>query len=251
MLSIKLLNNFLTLISLTFIVTIGNAYFTHVAQAGETKIEEATREGLPNRRVAGGSRGDSCTFTENTLTALIPNNAVTLTASASPNWFFYVPATNQAKVLEFVIRDANDNLVHEQTFTIKGDSGIINVNLPNDKQLKSNQEYQWYFSLICNPENRSRDLVVEGFTKRVDLDSDLKAQLQNSQPIQQAELYLKANLWHETLTTLAKLHDSPIYADAACKKWQEVLGSIELGGIAQQPLIDNYANNRLLAEVRQ
>jgi hypothetical protein len=231
-------------IVLTLIINFNWLNFTHLAQAQtknssgssqstKTTSQEANsnRNGLPSNRISGGSRG-SCLAGNHSLVALVPEENVSLTASASPKLFFYVPATNSPRQLEFVLRNQNDELVYEAFVDTNNQSGIIPINLPKSVKsdlLEANQDYHWYLSMICNPQRRSQDLVVEGWIRRIELKASLAEQLRQCDPVEQAMLYNQNGIWYDALAALAEEQQS--------SKWSELLASVGLGDLAQEPII--------------
>ncbi len=196
------------------------------------------REGLPLRRVGGGTRS-GCNFANsNQLVALIPERTIAKTTKANPKFYFYIPENTAGKQLEFVLRDKDDRQVYESTFTSNGKSGIISIELPATKSnlLAANENYHWYLSLLCNSANRSQDMVLEGSIQRVDLDASLAQKLERATIIERVELYQSASIWYDAVATLAelKLSSPEIFTDS---QWQALLESIGLVSLAQKPLI--------------
>ena len=130
----------------------------------------------PERRKPAGHHGDNqCEdFTAQHLIALIPENLRGKTTATSPTLYFSVPAITANIKIEFVLRDHKDTLVDEQTFSGKGQAGIMPLELPRFSPIdspNSNNSYHWYLSVICNPSDRAYDIVVEGLLQPVDLSS--------------------------------------------------------------------------------
>ena len=241
----------ITIICLASLLNLSSASFPGLVRAQSSNNTENDTEQLegPDRRIGGGGRpAESCLFNKNQqpLTAIIPKNYLGITAVASPTLFFYVPQIEQPQEVEveFVLRDPNDKLVYETTFTLTGNAGIISLVLPDSKELnllKINQDYHWYFSTICNPQDRSKDIVVEGLIRRVKLDPVLADKLAQATQIERVRLYLEANLWHDALTALAELKRSRPKDPAVLNMWTQILRSADLNeAIAQEPLIDSY-----------
>lgn len=198
------------------------------------------RSGLPIHRRGGGSRGN-CIASEENLVALVPANAVGITASNTPQLFFYLPETTQPHLIEFVVRNHKDELVYDTMLQTSKQAGIIKIEFPpNLKQdeLKTNEDYRWYLSMICNLQKRSHDVVVEGWIRRVEIDFTTNRQLQQAKPIEQASLYQQQGIWHDALSILAeqqKTLGSPIAVRA---KWAELLDNVGLGELANKPFIE-------------
>ncbi|MGF1539003.1 MAG: DUF928 domain-containing protein [Pleurocapsa sp.] len=204
----------------------------------ETKDGTRTNHGMPTYRRDGGSRGtqEQCVANHNqNIVAIIPENTVTLTASTAPKLFFYISETSQERTLEFVLRNEEDKLIYEAFLTTDG-RGIVSVEIPPEVQanlLQEKQDYHWYLSMICNAEQRSQDLVVEGWMRPSQIDPITKKQLAEADVIEQAELYNQQGLWHDALLVLAERKHN--YAVAA--KWSELLNSVGLGELASKPFV--------------
>ncbi|NES06169.1 MAG: DUF928 domain-containing protein [Okeania sp. SIO2F4] len=185
----------------------------------------------PSGRTSGGGTrggGDCATVTSN-LTALMPgdDNAGTTIAS-NPKFFVYVPEY-EAKSAEFEIVDKSGKSIYFTNLDISDTSGIVKLTLPKNVNLKTNKEYTWTFTVVCDPWDRGADKSVQGTIKKVEISSDLENSLKNATPLEQAEIYAKARIWNETIATLAELRNSNP------TEWEELLTSVGLKEIASEP----------------
>ena len=222
-----------------------------VNSATTVKAEQATDSyhnfdyGLPTNRRDGGSRGnrDNCVANaqNRNLVALVPEKTVGVNASVSPKLFFYVPKVNEHKTLEFVLRNEQDELLYEAFLTTEGE-GIMSVEVPADVQsnlLETNQNYHWYLSMICNFQQRSRDIVVEGWMRQEAIDGATKQELNVAGSIEQAELYHEQGFWYDALSTLATNYQSAADRPLIRAKWSELLKSVGLEDLAAKPFIES------------
>lgn len=203
--------------------------------------QKASREGLPGRRVGGGTRGE-CPIQAKRLTALVPENNLGLTVADYPTFFFYVPESPIPTTVEFVLLDDSDRQVYETSFMTAGTGGVINLSLPANAGLPPltiGKNYHWYFSIVCNPVNRAEDIFVEGWVQRVELDPILAIKLDKASMQEQVNLYAAAGLWHEAITTLNHLRRDRPNDPTLIANWIQLLQSVELDTIAQEPLF-NY-----------
>lgn len=194
---------------------------------------------------AGGTRSGSCPeVKENSksqsLTALIPTLASSaklgLTVAGHPQFFVYVPET-AAKTAEFVLKDENENDVYRTTFAISGERGVVNFSLPkNIAPLEIGKNYHWYFSVVCNPRNRRRDISVDGWSRRIKLNSTLANELQRVAPHDRPKLYAQAGVWHEALSELAQLRREAPHDLTLATEWKKLLESAGLKQIADSPI---------------
>jgi hypothetical protein len=213
-----------------------------------------SQEGLPTYRVGGGSRGN-CLTNNQQLVALIPETAIAKTTTTSPKLFFYIPETKQKNTvaLEFVLRDRQDKLIYETFLKTNEQSGIIAVDLPDSVKatlLKTKENYHWYLSMICNPENRSHDVVVEGWIQRVELEANIKKQLQFSQPLEKAKIYQQQDIWYDALSTLAEEKKNSVLQPQVAMSWNKLLESIGLGNLAQEQFIEPYQVSNSLKDLK-
>lgn len=210
-----------------------------VNKKGERSTNRS-RGGLPVHRIGGGSRGN-CIANQGQLVAVVPEKSVGMTASTTPQLFFSIPETTQTHLLEFVVRNQQDELVYDTILKTSDRAGIIAVELPpnlRQESLKANEDYHWYLSMICNQQKRSHDIVVEGLLRRVEIEPAISQKLQNASPIEQANLYQQQGIWHDALSVVAQEQKTSQYQGAAQAKWVELLHALGLGELANQPLIE-------------
>lgn len=206
--------------------------------------------GLPTHRRDGGSRngGDNCLANTNgsNLVALIPDKTLGVNASSSPKLFFYVPEVESQKTIEFVVRNEQDELMYEAFLTTEG-KGIMGVEIPaeaNSHQLKANQNYHWYLSIICDPQRRSRDVVVEGWMRQAQFNSATEQKLNSADLEAKVDLYRQQGFWYDALSLIAEKQksseDSEVQEKPIIKaKWSELLESVGLEKFASQPFIES------------
>lgn len=181
------------------------------------------------------------------LTALVPtltpSTNLALTVAAHPQFFVYMPETS-ARTAEFVLKDENENDVYRQTLSISGSPEIVNLSLPKTvAPLKIGKNYHWYFSLVCNPGNRRRDVYVDGWSQRTELSPNLAVQLQKATPSDRPNLYAQAGIWHEALSTLADLCREAPNAPTLAAEWKKLLESAGLKQIADLPIVLTASGN--------
>lgn len=214
--------------------------------------------GAPTRTEGGGTRGGE-THSGNTgnqncplvsgkpLTALVPSDRFGVTVAPYPTFFVYMPAaSSEASPLsvEFDLQDKDNNVVYKSTFKTSGKPGVLTLTLPSQAGLPPlaiNQDYKWSFTVVCRPDERSQDMTVEGWVRRVELNSALNNQLQQVSPQQQVDLYAQAEIWQEALATLVQLRrDDPNNA-AIAANWERLLSAAGLNDIAKEPLVASPA----------
>ena len=199
----------------------------------------ASNIGAPARTTGGGQRSPNCFNRDNpSLTVLAPTNNVGTTISSNPTLFWYVPTT-KAQSAKFVVLDGEENEVYETTLALTGVPGVVKLSLPKTVSLAPGTTYRWVLMLQCNSDDHSMDPYVEGNLERKELSVVDKAKLdQATQPLQKAEVYAGASIWQETVSILAQLrHDRPSDPKVIAA-WKELLKSVNLDAIANEPLVE-------------
>jgi hypothetical protein len=209
------------------------------------QYQPPTGIGAPRRTEGGGTRSPemSCPVVGKPLTALVPGNRFGVTVSAYPEFVVYMPGSSPESPplpVEFLLVDTEGNTVYKSVLKTTGKPGILTINLPQNAglaPLKIGEDYRWSFSIICQPDERSQDITVEGWVRRVELDAALKNQLQQASPEKQVELYANAEIWQDALATLIELRRDRPNDAAITTAWQQLLNAADLSNLAQETLL--------------
>lgn len=196
--------------------------------------------GAPDNRLGGASRGDNCGTEQKFLQALLPANNLGLTISEYPTLFVYIPPIS-TQLAELKLREADSKkVVYQKILKLRATSGIVSFSIGSKDMppLKIGHNYRWILSIICNSQDRSEDAFVGGWIQRIEPSSTLMSQLNKTKPRDAIALYAESGIWHETLTTLAQMRYSYPQDSTASADWVELLESVGLGKIAQEPLIN-------------
>lgn len=210
------------------------------------KLENAFRPppgtDTPGNLQGGGTRG-GCKGEAQPI-PLVPGSGGR-TIAEHPTVFWYMPSTS-ASSLEFVLQDANNNVVYSTQYELAKSTGgnasaagLMSLTIPASASvapLKVGQTYRWQLALICNALDRSQDIVVEGKIERVAPDSVLEDHLQQATPQERIALYADAQLWYETLDALVELRRSSPDDVHLADAWNTLFNSVGLGTIVQEPL---------------
>lgn len=198
--------------------------------------------GLPGRREAGGTRGGRCIDSQpdapQNLVALMPMDNYGGTLSSYPTLFWRVPP-NQAEAIELILFDEADNEIYRTTLDITGEAGVVSLSLPAHSglpPLEVGQLYRWSFSLICDAADRSADIYTEGWLQRLEPTSDLVAQIEAAAESDRPAIYAAAGLWHDALSAIAQQRYADPDDEAAIARWRNLLESVGLSDIADEPL---------------
>lgn len=213
----------------------------------------AVRQGLPGRRVGGGTRTPSSPAysLQRPLVALVPENTVSVTTAAYPTLLFNLPVSARSQNVEFVLYNSADELLYQSTFNVVGQPGIMSVDLSSAvaraagmPPLEVNETYKWYFSLVA--EDRAQDISVDGWIQRVALDEGVQqqslgpevlAQLGVAMPPEQSRLlYQDAALWSDAALVLHELRQVSPEDPAIALAWEQLLASVGLRGLSEVPI---------------
>lgn len=206
--------------------------------------------GAPPRTSGAGSRGPACgniatnpqsqvnpgdmtsDQTAIPLTAITPADNILTTAAADPTIYVYVaPAAD--KQAQFRLVDIEQQqIVYQTNLSLVDTPEILKVSIPKTVNLKENYLYQWQVLVICNPENREADKVVQGWLKHTPLTPEQALQIQQVKPnsLEQAKLYSQFGFWHETVMILDQLRKNNPQAQT---EWVELLDSVDLKELAK------------------
>lgn len=121
--------------------------------------------------VDAGSRGIcSVEPSENLrLTALAPAVRIGETLKSQPSFWFYSPYTldNQITARFNMLKEDDKNFVEPIEIPLPNNSGFFQVSIPEKYILEKNLDYNWYLSVICNPQDESQNIVLQGWIHRI------------------------------------------------------------------------------------
>ncbi|KJR41671.1 membrane or secreted protein containing DUF928 [Candidatus Magnetoovum chiemensis] len=167
------------------------------------KFQKKADTGMPSNRVALASRGkgDDRLY----LSALVPEDiGITYTSTPSLCWFMSKPANAS---LELALNDeiSAEPLLEKQLTNIKT-GGVHCINLKDYAvELKQDIEYQWFISVVPDPNNRSNDITDSGLIKYVEASDELKTKLSKSKGIDVPALYASEGGWYDALSSITEL----------------------------------------------
>ena len=186
--------------------------------------------------VGGGSRpvGTAClsnrSATSGALTALSPGRHLGLTQAERPNFLVYLPQTT-AQTVEFSLFDEQMNGIYQMSVPVSK-AGVVSIRLPDTAPaLAQDKPYYWTVALVCNPSDRTEDLVVGGWIERAQASATLKQQLANVTAVEKVSLYAKQGFWYDALNTLVELQRNQPNNPAVATTWAELMKSVRLDAI--------------------
>lgn len=236
----------------------------------------AVRTGLPGRRTGGGVRAQTTACTkstgEQTLTAIVPQDAAVKTIEQQPNLMFFVPPGTAPRQGELILKGASGTTLDRQTIPIGIDPVFLELPATN-QALAPDEAYQWQFKLRCDdavallpnrspaktialtkaspkPKPASGEesglLMVHGSLTRVNplsltgLSQEERTQLKEGPPLDRVSRLIKAGLWSDAVATVCKLVTDKSTPTAIKSQgqatWKEMLSTLDLAPLRSQPM---------------
>jgi hypothetical protein len=163
-----------------------------------------------------------------------------LTAHEKPQLFFYLPVVSGDTPIELLVTKLPDSespeteeiVIYSTQFQLDMENpGIVGIDLgalDGFPGLEVNQYYHWYLTILCDPVNQSVNQIVDGWIKRIDLDSDQIQKLEGLNGSDRLEFYKEKTLWYDMVAAFSELlsdHQRDIQIQQA---WLELLRSENL-----------------------
>ncbi|MBT9313157.1 DUF928 domain-containing protein [Leptothoe kymatousa] len=222
-----------------------------VAAAGPSYALEfpQTRDrGAPARGPSLATRGETCLDPQQkpSLTSILPHNAISTAFGADADiplsLWFYIPETGAVNAELTVVDEVGED-VYQEIVTLPDTPGTIQLQLPRYQSdgvtpiFAAGNLYYWDLALVCDPRDRSDDVLIGGGIQRLDASPALLAELEAAadDALAQAELYAAAGAWQETLTLAASLRSTNP------DPWTQLLSSVDLDAVAAQPIVGQEA----------
>ncbi|MCT7988984.1 DUF928 domain-containing protein [Laspinema olomoucense] len=188
----------------------------------------------PGQRSDRGSRGSCKPQNGIFFTALIPESNSARSVSRNPRLWFYIPESTNVSG-EVGWKHEQDDDFKRDNFEFTTASGIVSLQIPpiTDEQLTTNEIYDWYFKIYCNPE-KSDHIYVNGSVRVVPMPTELNNQLEAGLALEWND-YKEHLLWFDTLTALAELR---LEADTPNLQihWENLLKKLGLENLAKFPI---------------
>ncbi len=185
--------------------------------------EDQVRQGLPGRRISGASRLPTSTCAQNAspLVAIVPETNLGETAVAEPILWVSVPKVVSAKQLEFYLFNNQDEIIYQTNLTVEPTANLVGIDLgamADAPKLEINQRYRWAASIVCNPDNRSENISVEGWVDRVEASSSEDSRL-----------------WYDHLGVLLEQLQRYPHSQDVLSQWQTLMASARLERLVPLP----------------
>lgn len=159
--------------------------------------------GKPGRRSGGGTRAQGEDVPR--LAALVPDH-IGLTVSAQPTLYWWLSGGSRFGMELTIIDDESIDPLVEAELPAPAQGGIHGFDLAkHDVRLKPGVEYEWFISIVPNPDRRSADVVATGKIKRIKSSERFDAQLATADAAGRVEIFAAEGLWYDTLGALSRM----------------------------------------------
>lgn len=156
--------------------------------------------GAPGGRVGGGTRGKDQVFT---LSVLAPDHTG-LTSQDQPVLYWYVSKPLSSPI-ELTIIDAGTTPIVEKVLPPPTKSGIQRLPLAeHGVHLEMGKQYQWFLTLVADPNRRSKDVLAGATIERLALSDSLATQVAGEDRLSAARHYAEAGHWYDAIALLSE-----------------------------------------------
>ncbi len=198
--------------------------------------------GKPGNRRGLATRGGGCKASgQPTLTTLVPKNNLGLSASATPTFYWFVPA-NTYQYVNFTLTkvDAADqptDVIYSVLSRISGQGGLASVTIPEQattQTLEAGASYRWQVRMLCSNQDR-RGLSATGWVTYMPPSPTLANQLA-AQPSNKFDVYAEAGYWYDAVKELAILKQAYPGNSQVQQAWKSLMESehVQLNQLAAQ-----------------
>ncbi|MGP0591126.1 DUF928 domain-containing protein [Nitrospira sp. T9] len=171
------------------------------ASSRKEALYQPPQRGAPGGRVGGGTRGPMTDLP--LLWALAPDH-IGLSSEVQPRlvWYLSKPTTYP---LEFTLIDElGVTPIIEKRLSSPTESGIHIIQLVDyDLKLEKGKTYQWFVSLVSDPEHRSADIIGGGMIEVGDVPASLTEELRNANPVEATRLWGQAGFWYDAIGVIS------------------------------------------------
>ena len=200
-----------------------------------------------SRGLRGGAARGSCLSNSDSLKLILPpvvsqqaDDKVysVSTIAAHPKFFVYIPKTSAQKA-KFTLSSENENNPVEATFALTGTPGIVSFSLPaNAPSLEVGKTYKWSVQIVCETGDGDQggNPIAEGEIERIQ-PPDTLVNIEKVAPSQRPKFYAEAQIWYDSVTTLAELQYSNPQNLILKEDWEDLLNSVHLNTVAKAPLL--------------
>jgi hypothetical protein len=198
--------------------------------------------GAPGRRESAGTRGCILAGAPTEFMALMPTENIGFSAEPYPQFYWYVPF-NRAEFVELTLTQVDEEGA-ESTFystrlDVSSDAGIVGFEVPETADLpvlEAGDRYRWQVAAFCNPASENGDMQISGWVEYQPPSQGLSSVLALVSESDQVSLYTQNGYWFDAVEQLLALQTGRPSDRTLQDRWSELLSSVELDAIVDQPL---------------
>lgn len=212
-----------------------------------------------------GARRGSCLTEQKELIPLVPpdlnldpygrftyHKSVWNSATPYPTIFFYLPQDNLTKG-QLILENELGKPVYSVLLEFPAQAGVISVKLPEFSPrgnafppLEIGKDYRWIISIECqddvNPEigggiHRIDPQTVASDGESVGGSMTLEQALKQASSSDLPNVYERANIWYNTLSSLAELMEAQPDNPELKQRWHDLMVEVGYDSIADAPLV--------------
>jgi hypothetical protein len=169
-------------------------------------IYKPRKENAPRAHIGGRSRGAKADAPQ--LIALVPDH-IAFTIKSDPSLCWYL-SMNTSRPITFTVVDSRGiRPILEQSLPSPIRAGIHCIRLrEHGIDLKEQEQYRWFITLVWNPEKPSQDLVAGGMIERIPFDEACALNMPctwNTCELEAVYRYAESGLWYDAIACLLDL----------------------------------------------
>lgn len=157
--------------------------------------------GAPGGRVGGGTRGPDADLP--LLWALVPDH-LGFSTEAQPRLMWYLSKATAYPVEFTLIDETGVTPIIETRLASPFEPGMHIIRLADyDVKLEKGKSYQWFVSVISDPERRSTDILVGGMIQVGDAPVSVGETVQTIPPVEAAKLWAQNGFWYDAMSVIS------------------------------------------------
>jgi hypothetical protein len=176
------------------------------APAAHMPVYKPRKENTSRARIGGSTRGASAEAPQ--LIALVPDH-IAFTIKSDPSLCWYLSMNTSRPVTFTVVDSRGIRPILEESLPSPIRAGIHCVRLrEHGIDLKEQEPYRWFITLVWNPDKPSEDVVAGGMIERIPLDEACALNMPctwNTCELEAVYRYAESGLWYDAISCLLDL----------------------------------------------